>query len=98
MFIFLFLGGKISKITNHQEKAIMKKTCYDIKPRPNHRLYLETLSKMSPEEKLDKTFELSEMSKALFLTGLRMRFPEYSEEQIHKLFLERLKLCYNRNY
>ncbi len=47
----------------------------DPKPRPNHRLYIETLCRMSPSAKLLKAFELSEFSKRLFLDGLRTRFP-----------------------
>ncbi len=68
------------------------------KDRPNHKLYLEILRKMTPEERLMKAFELSEFSKQLFLHGLRQRFPEKSEEEIKKSYLERLDKCHNRNY
>jgi len=47
----------------------------DIKPHPNHHLYLQTLKRMTPEEHLKKVFELSAMTKALFLHGLQKRFP-----------------------
>ncbi|HSR67044.1 MAG TPA: hypothetical protein VLU25_03815 [Acidobacteriota bacterium] len=70
----------------------------DIKPRPNHRIYIETLRKLTPEQRLAKAFELSEMSRRLFREGLRRRFPELSEEEFHRLYLERLELCHNRNY
>jgi hypothetical protein len=70
----------------------------DIKPRPNHRLYLETLRRMSPEARLMKAFELSRFSNDLFLHGLRKRFPDLSEQDFRKLYLERLNKCHNRNY
>ena len=68
------------------------------KPRPNHRQYLEVLKRMTPEERLLKAFELSEMTKTLFQQGLRERFPDLPEEQFHALFLERLARCHNCNY
>jgi hypothetical protein len=70
----------------------------DIKPRPNHARYLEVLSRMTPEQKLRKVFELSAFTKALFRQGLREAFPHLSEEEFHKLYLERLELCHNRNW
>ena len=68
------------------------------KPRPNHRQYLEVLQRMTPEERLLKALELSEMTKTLFKQGLRERFPDLPEEQFHALFLERIARCHNRNY
>lgn len=68
------------------------------KPRPNHAKYLEVLRAMTPEQRLMKAFELSEMTKELFRQGLRDRFPEKSEAELHQLYLERLELCHNRNY
>ncbi len=53
---------------------------------------------MTPAQRLAKAFELSEMSKRLFKQGLRERFPEMSEEDFHRLYLERLDKCHNRNY
>ena len=70
----------------------------DIKPRPNHKKYIQILREMSPEQRLMKAFELSKFSKKLFIHGLRKRFPDLTEEEFHKLYLERLKKCYNRNY
>jgi hypothetical protein len=70
----------------------------DIKPRPNYRLYLDTLRRMSPEARLMKAFELSSFSNDLFLHGLRKRFPDLSEQDFRKLYLERLNKCHNRNY
>lgn len=70
----------------------------DSKPRPNQRQYREILRNMTAEEKLLKAFELSEMGRRLFKDGLRARFPEKSEEEIHIIFLQRLEKCHNRNY
>lgn len=70
----------------------------NIKPRPNHRLYIQTLRHMAPEARLLKAFELSQFSQDLFLFGLRKRFPKMSEHDLRKLYLERLNKCHNRNY
>ena len=69
-----------------------------LKPRPNHKRYLEVLRSMTPAQRLEKVFELSAFSKTLFLTGLRRRFPDLSEADFHRLALERLAKCHNRNY
>jgi hypothetical protein len=70
----------------------------NIKPKPNHKVYLETLRRMSSEQKLQKVFELSSFSKNLFREGLRKIFYDLSEEQFNELFLRRIKKCYNRDY
>ena len=68
------------------------------KPRPNHRAYLEVLRRMTPEQRIAKAFELSEMTRTLFRQGLRERFPDLPEDQFRALYLERLALCHNSNY
>lgn len=68
------------------------------KTNPNHREYLQTLSKMGAEQRLMKAFELSSITKALFLSGLHERFPDKSETEIKELYLQRIAKCYNRNY
>jgi len=70
----------------------------NIKKRPNHRVYIQTLRRMSPEMRLLKALELSAFSKELFLHGLRKRFPDLSETEIKELYLKRLDKCHNRNY
>ena len=70
----------------------------DPKPRPNHARYIQILRAMTPEQRLLKAFELSAFSKALFIEGLRKRFPNASAEQFHRILLERLEKCHNRNY
>jgi hypothetical protein len=53
---------------------------------------------MSSEERLMKAFELTEFSRQLFRQGLRRRFPDLSEPELNKIFLERPVRCHNRNY
>jgi len=68
----------------------------DPKPRPNHQLYLEALRRLTPEQRLLKAFELTEMSRELFRAGLRQRFPEADEAELQRIYLERLEQCHNR--
>lgn len=68
------------------------------KPRPNHHQYLKTLRSMTDEQRLLKAFELSDFTKQLFRAGLRERFPQKTEAELHHLFLERLEKCHNQNY
>jgi hypothetical protein len=67
----------------------------DPKPQPNHQRYLEVLRAMTPEQRLKKAFELTERSRRLFREGLRRRFPELAEAELHKLYIERLHACRN---
>lgn len=68
----------------------------DIKPHPNRKRYIETLRRMTPEQRLLKAFELSEMSRDLTRAGLRERFPDASDAEINRLYLERLERCRSR--
>ncbi len=68
------------------------------KPQPNLKRYLQILRDMSPDEKLKKVFEMSSFTKALFLAGLRRRFPGATEDEIRRIYLKRLQKCHNRNW
>jgi hypothetical protein len=68
----------------------------DCKPRPNHQVYLEALSRLTPEQRLLKAFELTELSRAAFRDGLRARFPQANDDELQRIYLERLELCHNR--
>ncbi len=70
----------------------------EIKPRPGHREYIKVLRRMSPQQRLKKAFEMSRLTKQLFKQGLRKRFPNLSEDELHQLYLERLEKCHNRIY
>jgi len=84
--------------TIQSENVLESSSEMDIKERPNHKLYTQTLRRMSAEQRLLKSFELSEFSKGLFLHGLHRRFPQLSEASIKRIYLERLDKCHNRNY
>jgi hypothetical protein len=68
------------------------------KRRPNHRMYLQVLRRMTPEQRLLKAFELSAFSRQLFLAGLKARFPDLPDHELRALYLARLEKCRNRNY
>ena len=70
----------------------------NIKPRPNHAVYLRALHAMSPQARLRKAFELSAFTLALFRAGLARRFPDLSAAEIDRLARGRLERCHNRNY
>ncbi|MBC8387133.1 MAG: hypothetical protein ISS13_01615 [Actinobacteria bacterium] len=64
----------------------------------SHREYIKIIRRLTPEEKLKKCFELNELTKKLFLTGLKNRFPNLSQEEIKKLYLKRINKCHNLDY
>ncbi len=68
----------------------------EMKPRPNHQVYIAALRAMSSEARLRKAFELSTVARELLMTGLRRRHPELSETELHQLFLSRLRKSWDR--
>jgi len=64
------------------------------KPRPNHARYIQVLRSMTDEQRLQKAFELTELSRQLFRSGLRERFPELSEDELQALYVKRLLECH----
>jgi len=70
----------------------------DLKKHPNHHLYIRALRRMTPEQRLLKAFELTDLARDLFKSGLKQRFPEMSEAELRSKYLERLAKCHNRNY
>lgn len=68
------------------------------KPRPNDRLYIETLRRMTPSQRVARAFELSAFSKRIFLDGPRRRSPTCPKMNFGRLALSRLAKCHNRNY
>lgn len=63
-----------------------------------HEVRLRALRAMTPEQRLREALQAGDMVRELFRAGLRRRFPELSEEELHRLYLERLALCHNRNF
>jgi hypothetical protein len=58
--------------------TVRKDEAADPKPRPNHDVYINVLRRMSAEPHLLKAFELSALTRELFITGMRRRFPDLS--------------------
>jgi hypothetical protein len=55
------------------------------------------LPAMTPQRLLETATHLSETARTLFRQGLRRRFADASEEESHRIYLERMELCHNRN-
>jgi hypothetical protein len=70
----------------------------ELKKRLQHDLYMQALKRMTPSQRITKAFEMTEQARALFRHGLRKRFPDLPDEELHALYLKRLALCHNRNY
>jgi hypothetical protein len=68
----------------------------DRKPQPNRQIYVAALRQMTPEQRLLKAFELGDFSRDLLRDGLRHRFPNATEDELHAIYLERLDKCHNR--
>jgi hypothetical protein len=51
---------------------------------------------MTPEQRLRKAFELTELGRALFADGLRRRHPGLPESELRRKFLNRLEQCHNK--
>jgi len=70
----------------------------DPKTRPDHARYLQVLRDMTPDQRLRKALELTELGRRLFADGLRRLRPDLSEDELQRLYLSRLARCHNRNY
>ncbi|MGK2935933.1 MAG: hypothetical protein ACSLFE_11930 [Gemmatimonadaceae bacterium] len=64
----------------------------------SHPVYLDILRRMTPEDRLRKAFELSELSKSLCEHGLRRTFPDLEPAELRALARRRLDKCHNRIY
>jgi len=53
---------------------------------------------MSAQEKLEKSFELTELANTAFKAGLKNRYPNLTEDELERLYLEKRKACHNQNY
>lgn len=63
-----------------------------------HEVYLQVLRNLGPEKRLLKAFELSELTKQLFIQGLKKLHPDLSEDEFRKILLKELDKCHNLNY
>ena len=76
----------------------MPRVFADPKSRPHHREYLKVLRSLSPEARLRKAIELSELTRELFIQGLRRRFPDKTDAELEELARRRLDRCRNQTY
>ena len=58
--------------------------------RESLRVLKEARSRLTDEQRLNKSFELTEMTRQLMRAGLRADHPEWSEEQLHRHYVNRL--------
>lgn len=70
----------------------------EFQDRRAHQAYIRALRNMTPDERLQRAFELTELGIKLFRQGLRDANPHLSDEEFEKLARERLDKCHNRNY
>ena len=70
----------------------------ELKPQHNRKRIIEILRAMTPEQRINKAFELSDMTKRLFRQGLREVNPTLSETEFHQLYLKKMARCHNQNY
>jgi len=68
-----------------------------LKEQPNRGVYIEALRRMTPEQRLAKAFELSDMTHEALRAGLAERYPAASGTELHSMYLERLERCRRRN-
>lgn len=73
-------------------------TLVEVKRDPGERIYIDVLKRMTPEGRLLKAFDLYEFATHCFLHGLSKRFPDATDDEIRKIYLERIDKCHNRNY
>jgi len=69
-----------------------------LKPSLNRERYLEVLRRMTPEQRLQKAWELTESTRELLRAGIRQRHPDTSEADLDRIYLEQLQACHNKNY
>lgn len=66
--------------------------------KPNRRDYLLSLARLGPAGRLEKAIELSEATRRMLRDAIAARFPELPAGERHRIYLERLAACRNKNY
>jgi len=69
-----------------------------MKTYPNKQRYYAILRDMSPQEKLLKSFELTELARAANRAGVRNYNQHLSEHELEQLLSERQRACRNQTY
>lgn len=70
----------------------------DPKVRANHEQVIRVLRAMTPAQRWEAACELSDRTRERVRAGLCRRFPELSERDFQRLYLDRMALRHNRNY
>jgi hypothetical protein len=60
--------------------------------------YLRCLEQMGAEGRLLKAIELSDVTRRMLRDAIAARFPDATASEQHRIFLERLAQCRNKNY
>jgi hypothetical protein len=68
-----------------------------LKEQPNRRVYMDALRRMTPEQRLAKAFELSDMTHEALRAGLAERYPAASDAELHSMHPERMERCRSRS-
>jgi hypothetical protein len=68
----------------------------NLKAQPNRRIYVGVLRRMTPEERLSKAFELSDMTREALRAGLAQRYPDATPQELTAMVIERLDRCRRR--
>ena len=61
----------------------------DTKLRRRQRVPIEVARNMTPGQRLQKAFEMSDAERSRFITWLRKRYPHLADEDIRMLFFRR---------
>ena len=70
----------------------------NLKKQLNRQIYVSIIKNKSPEQRLLKTFELSQMIKTLFYESFKQKYSHLDPSALHKKYLEYLQKCHNKNY
>lgn len=70
----------------------------NIKPRENHQERLRALFRLTPWERMQQAFRLTERARELFRQGLAERFQDLSDDERRRLYLRLSQRWHNRNY
>ena len=85
-------------ITRIDEQERIIKNIMNEAERQTHREYIKILKRMTPQQRLQRALELSDLTKSLFITGLKLRYPDYPEEDIKNLYIEKVHKCHHFDY
>ena len=61
-------------------------------------LLIDVARKQTPTQRLSRALAMNDEGRELLEAGIRHQHPEYTEQQVQEVLLQRLALCHNRNY